>query len=345
MSADVTTDRQVGARALREWITGERNEYARVFLVERGAATDALEDVIGERDAVLLPVDSSPLEARAAIVTYSGDLNAIGDELFLGDRGVELQDYVAAAFIQIVGPTVVCLVDGADWEAFFEDADIARRTGVFPSALIDPRVLLASRHAVEDPDAMHTPNALRIAADGRVSVGVRGDVIGNVDDLRSALDASLPRAVALGGVSAQSREDLAWRDWIGRYLRATDLMKMLRLTNGSAGISGFGWSVLDDGFADAEPLSADPFLLRTADGFVLADTETLRRRMLSPMTATVVDAVQTSSSVAVAADRVARQVGVTVPAASRLCDEAIAVLDVHCGQPSDVALRPTGIDG
>lgn len=27
-----------GARALREWITGERERYARVFLVESGAA-------------------------------------------------------------------------------------------------------------------------------------------------------------------------------------------------------------------------------------------------------------------------------------------------------------------
>lgn len=344
MSADATAEERLGARALREWITGERNEYSRVFLVERDAATGALEDLVGEDDVVLLHDGCGPLGGRAVTVTYSGDLNAIGDELFLGDRGVELQDYVAAAFIQIVGPTVVCLDDGADWEAFFEDADIARRTGVFPSALIDPRVLLASRHAVEDPDALHTPNALRVAADGRVSVGVRGDVIGRIDDLRSALDAALPRAVALSAITAQSREGLARRDWIGRYLRATDLVKMLRLTNGSAGISGFGWVALDDGLADAEPLSADPFLLRTADGFVLADTVTLRRQLLSPMTATVVGAVQTSSSVAVAADRVAREVGVSVHEASRLCDEAIAALPVHYGRHTDASSRLTGID-
>lgn len=345
MSADTAADQQVGARALRAWISGERDDCSRVILVERDVAAGALGRLVGEGDVILLPAESDPVDAPTTTVFYRGDLNEIGDELFLGDRAVELQDYVAAAFIQIVGPTAVCLVDDAGWQAFFDDADIARRTGVFPSALLDPRVLLANRVALEEPDAMQTPHALRVAADGRISVGVHGEVIGRIDDPPSVLDVPVPRAAALGGITARSHEDLARRGWIGRYLRATDLMKMLRLTNGAADIAGFGWSALDDDRADAEPLSADPFLLRTADGYVLADTTSLRRQLLSPMTATVVAAVQTSRSVDVAADRVARRLRMPSSGARGLCEDAIAALRVHCGRTTTGIASPrTGID-
>ncbi|WP_244632073.1 daptide biosynthesis RiPP recognition protein [Microbacterium sp. Se63.02b] len=182
----VETERQ-GARALREWITGERRDYARVFLLEPGAATENVEGVAGPDDAVLLPVECGAYDGQGAAIRYSGILSDAGDELFIGDRGVELQDYVAAAFVQIVGPTAVSMVDETGWQAFLADADLARRTGVFPSALLDPRVLLADRSALTNPTELVTPSAIRVHRDGAIGLGIGGEVVGRVDDLPTLL--------------------------------------------------------------------------------------------------------------------------------------------------------------
>lgn len=334
----------LGVRALREWITGEREEYDRVLLVEPGASTDGVDSVAGDDDVILLPAGSRPYDGPARAAHYSGALREIGEELFIGERGVELQDYVAAAFVQIVGPTAVCIVDASSWEAFVVDADLARRTGIFPTPLIDPGVLLADRGALRNPGGLDTPSAIRVTPEGGVGVGVRGRSIGSVTELQALLAVPLPRTAAWGGVvpAAMLAADLARREWIGRYLNATDLMKMLRLANGAARISGFGWDGLDDDLADAEPLTADPFLLDTAEGFVLADTTTLRRQLLSPVTATVVAATQTSSTPEVAAERVARQLGRPAAEARILCLEAITALNIHFGGRSDTSCPGDG---
>jgi hypothetical protein len=324
----------LGARALREWLTGEREAYSRVFLVESGAAVEAVQKAASPDDVVLLPPGSAPDGGPAAVAHYTGELREVGDELFFGERGVELQDYVAAAFVQIIGPTAIRFFDAGSWRAFLDDADLARRTGVFPRALIDPRVLLADRTALVEPGEVVTPSAVRVAADGSVSVGVQGEVIGTVDDLQAVLATPLPRSAALGGVAPRHEiaAEFARLHGIARYLNATDLMKMLRLTNGDARIAGFGWAPIDDQLADAEPLTADPFLLDTADGFVLADTRTLRRQLLTPLTATVVAATQTSSTLELAAERLARDLETPVSHASVLCLEAVAALGVHFGE-------------
>lgn len=335
---------RVGARALREWIIGEPPAYSRVFLVESGANAALVDAVAVEGDVVLLAAGTEPLRGAATTVHYSGALSEIGDELFLGEHGVELQDYVAAEFVQIIGPTAVCFPDATSWQAFLDDARLARRTGVFPSALLDPRVILAHRGALATPEQIATPSAIRVHADGRVSVGVRGEVIGSVDDLRSALTARLPKSAEWAGAASITTmaADLADRDRVERYLLATDLMKMLRLVNGSARIAGFGWSPLDDDRADAEPLPADPFLLETPDGVVLADVTTRRRQLLSPLTVTVVAATQTSRSLEVAAERVARRCGMTASSAGLLCRDAVSALNIHVGRAAAMGSRATG---
>lgn len=340
----------IGARALREWITGQRKEHSRVFLIESGATAECMDGVAGvagDEDVVLLPEGSGPYGGPARVVHYSGGFREVGDELFFGPRGVELQDYIAASFVQIVGPTAVCLFDASSWQAFLDDAELARRTGVFPSALLDPRVLLADRGALEKPCDLETPRAIRVGADGGVGIGVRGEVIGSVDDLPALLAVPLPRAAVWGWRAAGDpfANDLMNREWIERYLDATDLMKMLRLANGAAKISGFGWSLLDDDLADAEPLAADPFLLETAEGLVLADTRTLRRQLLSPSTAQAVAVIQTSSTPEVAAERVARQFGTRSSEADLLCREAVTALNIHFGRRMDVSCPANGVEG
>lgn len=322
----------LGARALREWITGRPGEYARVILVESGVAVDALVDLVDRDDVILLP-EGTAYDGSGRVIHYGGALSEAGDEFFLGQRAVELQDYVAAAFVQILGPTVVRFFDGSSWETFLDDAELARRTGIFPSPLIDPRVLLADRGAIQDPRESTMPSALRVSADGALRIGLQGDAIGGIGDLPDLLTRPLPRVAALGAVEP-GRDivaDLAGRDWIARYLAAADLMKMLRLTNGEVRIAGFGWSLLDDGLADAEAPTADPFLLDAAEGFVLADTTTLRRQLLPPLTAGVVAAMQTSSTPERAAERIGRRFETSTAHARDLCQEATTALGVHIG--------------
>ena len=335
-----------GARALREWITGQAREHSRVFLIESGAPTDDVAEVARRDDVVLLPAESGTYDGLGRKVRYRGALRDAGDELFFGERGVELQDYVAAAFVQIVGPTAVRFFDASSWQVFLDDAELARRTGVFPSALIDPRVLLADRSALENPGEMEAPRALRVSADGSVGIGVQGRVIGTIDELSSVLAVPLPRAAALGGVAPGDAlaADLASREWIGRYLNATDLMKMLGLDNGTAKISGFGWFPIDDDLSDAEPLTAEPFLLETPDGFVLADTRTLRRQLLTPSTARVIAVIQTSSSTEIASERVARLLGTSLSHAHALCLEALTALNVHVGRRGGYTDRAKGAE-
>lgn len=332
-------DQLLAPRALRAWITGEHETSARVFLRETEVGAEAVAAVARPEDVILEPDGSVPRSGAVRVVGYGGALADLGDELFLKGRGVELQDYVAASFVQIVGPTVMRFFDTASWRAFLDDADLTRRTGVFAAAMIDPRVLLADRRALARPHDVETPRAIRVDQGGGVHLGLQGAAIGHVDDLPTALDQALPLASALGEVPAATEliAALDARPWIARYLDAADLRKMLRLPNGTARIAGFGWTLLDDGLADAEPVATDPFLLDTAEGFLLADVGSLRRHLLSPLTAAVVDALQTSRTRALAAARVARAHGLPDSHARRLCLDALEALGIHLGRPVEGA--------
>ncbi|WP_256999527.1 daptide biosynthesis RiPP recognition protein [Microbacterium sp. SZ1] len=322
----------VGARALREFLTGERNIYRRVFLVDVDAPAEAVIHAAGAHDAVLLPEGTASPATSAALSRYSGRLEESGDEMLFGETAVELQDYVAAGFVQLVGPTVVAVLDMPGWEAFLDDARLARRTGVFPSALLDPRVVLAERSALERPRAIEIPNAIRVRADGAFTVGMRGEVVGHIVQTPDRLTEPFARGARLGG--APSIEELTapgpGRDATARYLRAIDLLRMLRVVNGVR-VSGFGWSLIDDDRADAEPSASDPFLLDTAEGFVLADVDSRRRRALSLLTAVVVEATQTSSARELAVERIARRLTVSASDAGRLCEDAIGALGISFG--------------
>lgn len=337
-------DEIIGARALREWITGERHHYSRVFFVDRDAPAHQVLAAAERRDAVFLPDGSEPCDTHAEVIRYGGGWDDIGDELFLGPHGVERQDYIAAAFVQIVGPIAVGFSDETSWRAFLDDAELARRTGVFPAALLDARVLLADRVALASPVALMRPSAVRVRSDGRVSAGMQGEVVGAVTELPSLLAAALPGAALVGGVMPRDRvlDDLRTRGWVGRYLTALELMRTLSLASTDAAIAGFGWTPFDDGLCDAEPRTADPLLLETGNGFLLADLTTRRRQLLSPDTARVVAVTQTSSDTESAAARVARQLEVPKSQALSLCLEAIDALGVHCGRRAVDSSSTTG---
>jgi hypothetical protein len=331
---------QIASRTIREWITGVRTDYERIFYVAPGANPAALEQVLGQDDAVLLPADSDWSPDHGLVVKYSGEMSEAGDEFFVNDRGIELQDYISAGFIEIVGPTAIRFFDEAGWRAFVADADLARRTGVFPSALIDPRVLLADRAMFVPGGSSSLPHAFRLDADGFIHLGMQGIPLGHMDNWDAALGSAVSTADALGASvpPVVVHADLGAHPWLPRYMNATELIKTLQLDNGTAKIDGFGWSNIDDERADAEPLPTDPFMLDTPSGLILADIATRRRQLLTPLSAEVVSAIQTSSSVELARDRVSTRQNIDQSVAGKLCNDAIELLNVNLGHQKESPL-------
>lgn len=340
---EIHADELFAARTLREWITGARTQYERIFFLDAGAVLGALAPFLSADDVVIAHEHDAPTHDLARILTYSGAFAEPGDELFVGPRGVELQDYVAAAFVEMVGPTAVRFFDQAGWNAFMDDADLARRTGVFPSSLIDPRVALADRDALIATARTEPPRAIRVEQTGRITLGMQGIVLGDVSDAATALSRPVPPTAAFGAVV--SPEDIALRlrdaPWVSRYLYAIELVKMLALDNGVAKVAGFGWSVSDDGHAESIAPATDPFMVSTEDGVVLADVISRRRQLLTPLTADVVSVLQTSASLPTARDRLAALHGIEACRAEALCRDAIDRLGVHTGSRRDEVLVGT----
>lgn len=321
-------------RTIREWISGERTDFARIFFVAAEANPAGLERVLSRDDAVLLPVNCNWSPDHGRVVKYTGQMLEAGDELFINDRGVELQDYLSAGFVEIVGPTAVRFFDEAGWRAFLDDADLARRTGVFPSSLIDPRVVLADRDMFTDGGSTSLPQAFRLEADGTIGLGMQGITLGNADNWDAALSSHVSKTDVLGAAvpPADVNADLGTHPWLPRYLNAAELIKMLQLDNGTAKVDGFGWSNFEDKRADAEPSAADPFMLETSSGLILADITSRRRQLLTPLTAQVVSVIQSSISLELARDRVSARRDIDETAAARLCSDAIELLNVNLGR-------------
>lgn len=325
-----------GAIAVQEWITGHRARFERVFFAEPGAAVAGVARRLTAHDALIAPVDAGPLRTPAVSVSFSGRLQDVGDELYLEEHRIELQDYATAAFVEILGPTVVRFGDDRGWQTFLQDADLARSTGILPAPLVDPRVQIADREALVEPFRPEHPTVIHVRADGRLTLGAQGVDLGSADELDAALAVSLPRWSAFGGIVPSERltEDLGARPWLPRYLRAGDLARVLRIERGSDLFSGFGCLLVDDGLADAEPAADDPFLVVSPHDLVLADLASRRRRRLAPITAGVVEIVQTSSALGLAVRRVAAHAHTSEASARSLCLQALAELDVRLGSPA-----------
>ncbi len=337
MDSDART--KLEACVVREWITGEFQECRRIFFLDPGASIHDLEKVFSSGDAVLLPSEFDVNYEAVKTISFGGQMLEAGDEFFFGKQCVELQDYLSAAFVEIVTSTVVRFFDEDGWQAFLDDADLARYTGVFPSSLLDRHVLLADREALSKPFELNVPRSIRLSADGTISLGLQGKELGRLQDLQTLLETPVPNIAMLSGeVATRSIEaGLASRSWIERYFNAIDLMKMLRLENGRSKISGFGWSYVEDGQSDSDPLASDPFLFESSKGLMLADITSLRRQLLTPHAASVVAIVQTSSSSELATERVAEYLNVSTEKAAAMCFEASQELNVHLGNLNNVA--------
>lgn len=322
------------SRAVQRCLVGATGEFTRAFVVESGVDAAFLSSVVTSDDVVMVPTEYRFEAGDAFTVEYAGALREPGDEMHIAGHRIEVQDYVAAAFSESVGATVVVIADAAGWRAFVEDADLARATGVLPAPLVDPRMQLADRAALSAPWTQAPPADLWIRADGAVTLGPRGRGLGDVADLPAVLAAEVPGFAALEGAVDRSLvvTALIARQWLGRYLRVADLARTLRLDLGADAISGFGWSVVDDDAADADPEDDDPILVRTAGEHHLAALSTRRRQRLAEPTAAIVEIVQTSSDPGRADERIAARLSVDLDRARMLSEQAIDQLGVRRGR-------------
>lgn len=333
-------DGTIDARAatiLHGWITGRRAS-GRVLFAESALGVDELAARAGANDAVIVPDGAAPTHCQGTVLRYRGELCEAGDEMRLGGVAIELQDYIGASFIEILGPTAVRFPDERGWRAFVEDADLARATGVFPAVIVDPRLQLADREVLTSPLEHAAPTSLCVTADGRVRLGPQGADVGGLDALDKALTTPRPGIDALSGAvpSEVLRADVVARPWLGRYLRAGDLIRAVGLDRGRQRIGGFGGALVDDGGADADPHLDDPLMVLADDEVLLVDLRTRRRQRLDRTTARIVEVVQTSGTADRAARRIAAATGTTAGAAAELCARAIRELGVHLGRTDGI---------
>lgn len=327
------------ARAVHEWISGRREHHARFFFAATRDVASAIGPRVGVRDVLLAPEHADTQAGRGLVIGYRGRFAELGDELTVSGQTIELQDYVAAAFVDVLGPTVVRFVDIDGWRAFLDDAEIARESGILPPQLRDPRMQLADRAALLDPFGIAPADSFAIGDDGRVTFGAQGADLGSADDA-ATFDVEVPRLAAFAGVVplAELTEALQERVWLPRLLALAELRRALPADLSSAHVSGFGHVLVDDGGADALPQTLDPFVLSTRGSApVLADPVTRRQFRLSDETARVIEIVQTSSFPERATQRISADRGISMSSAEQLRVQAIEVLSVHHGIIGSVA--------
>jgi hypothetical protein len=282
---------------------------------------------------MFVPMDAS-VDTAAHVIRYDGDFDDIGDTIHLAGHTVELQHYAAAAYVELIGPTAMRFLDADGWRAFLADADLAHSAGIFTAPMTDARLRLADAEVFAEPFTQSAPVSVHARADGHMTQGAQGGLLGHVDAVDRALSSPRPRWAVLAGV-VEPRDlvsDLSARPWLGRYVGAARLSSVLGLTS-SDRIDGFGWRVLADADVAVLPRADDPFLVRTSEGLLLVDLRTRRRQRLSATTATVVATLQATVDPAEAAERLARTWSITAERARSLCSEAVDKLGVGAGVP------------
>ncbi|NQX14965.1 daptide biosynthesis RiPP recognition protein [Rathayibacter sp. VKM Ac-2857] len=328
-TADGAAENHGVAAVIEAWVTGQRHPIHRSVIFAE--ADDDRVDELLARDAtaaLLVPAEtwsSGPSRevgrahsTASTVIEYSGRFSEIGDETTIAGRTLELQDYAASAFLDVVGPMVVRLGDEGGWAALVDDADIALVEGLFPAHLLHPSVLLAEREAFL-ADAAGRSRELRpvVPASGGVLWAPEGP---------AATAATIgPLVQAYGGVVAPERilVDARARPWLGRYIAAIELLRRTGRSS-RAEILGFGVSLLEDEAADAVVPVDAPFLTRDAEDWLLEDLSTRRRHRISTRAAAVVEALHTSSSRERAVERCASALGLSrTSAAAHIAEIAL----------------------
>ena len=229
-----------------------------------------------------------------------------------GTLSLEIQDYVAIPFVNLVGVTFVRITTDEDWQAFFDDADEAFRSGHFVQQLIEVNAVLAERlllsGAAKDNLVL---TRLHITWDGSVRTGPYGTKIGKVGD-------SLPdirvRALSLRPESAVAavyypddiQESLEAKPWIRATLPLWMLGSSSPVKTGLPQAWSDSASVFTAPHSGMRPPSASaPFVLKRAAEHTLLDTKTGRLFTIGTDAAAIIEAVSNVRDIKVAARVVA----------------------------------------
>lgn len=298
-------EQQTTAAAVDQWITGIPGRIpGRTIFVENSEHVPYAKELAGE-DCVVLVLNGDADDER--LVPVSGTFDVSGEELLVdGALSLEIQDYVAIPFVNLVGVTLVRITSDDDWLAFFDDADEARRSGHFIRQLIEVNAVLAERGLLAGKSCQDLAR-LHIAADGTVLSGPYGTKIGRIGDpfpglQRRSLALQPESAIASIRDPRSVRDSLATRPWIPRYLAALDAWKFIpREDRASTQLVGFGLS-LYGASADGElPSPGAPFIIRHGGEHSLLDTTSGRIFRIGIDAATIIEAVSNFQDVSAAA--------------------------------------------
>ncbi|WP_235036304.1 daptide biosynthesis RiPP recognition protein [Arthrobacter sp. 18067] len=309
------------AAAVDQWVTGIPGRVpGHVVFVENPEHTDYAKSLAGEDSAILVLNGD---HGDPDIVPVSGTYDVAGEELLVdGTLALEIQDYVAIPFVNLVGVTVVRIATADDWQAFFDDADEALRSGHFVRQLTEVNAVLAERALLSGTRRDNLLLArLHIRWDGSVMSGPYGTKIGRVGDSLADLRV---RAIALRPESAVAgvyypwdiQDSLAAKPWIPRYLAALEACKFIpRDERGTTKIVGFGVSLYGSALHDGPPSPNVPFILTKGSEHTVLDTSTGRLFKVGPDAAAIIEAVSNLKDIKVVARVVAPAIKVSAGAA------------------------------
>ncbi|MDO6144884.1 daptide biosynthesis RiPP recognition protein [Paenarthrobacter aurescens] len=306
----LSQQQSIGA-AVDQWITGVPGRIpGHVIFVENPVHAGYAKTLAGEGSTVLVLNGD---KADDGIVAVSGSFDIAGEELLVdGSLSLEIQDYVAIPFVNLVGVTVVRVTTEEDWQAFFDDAEEAMLSGHFVQQLTEVNAVLAERallSGVARDNLLLT--RLHITQDGAVRTGPYGTTIGTVSDSLADLRvraASLRPESAVAAVHYpwDTQDSLAAKPWIPRYLAALDAWKFIpREDRANTSLVGFGISLYGANPSDGLAPANAPFILKTAAEHNLLDTRTGRLFKIGADAAAIIEAVSNMRDIKAAARVVA----------------------------------------
>lgn len=322
------------AAAVDQWITGIPGRIpGHVIFVENPEHTEYAQTLASEGSTILVLNGGKDVEGT---VTVTGSFDIAGEELLVdGKLSLEVQDYVAIPFVNLVGVTIVRITTDEDWQAFFDDAREALASGHFVQQLTEVNAVLAERALLAgETKENRLFTRLHIAWDGTVLSGPYGTKIGLVGDalaeLRVKSVALRPEsAVASVSRAGDIRDLLAALPWIPRYLAALDAWKFIaREDRAGTRLVGFGVSLYGSAINDGPPSASAPFILVKGDQHTLLDTSTGRLFTIGADAAAIVEALSNMGD----AKRAANSVAAAIKVSPEVAVDAVQAVLTHFDQ-------------
>lgn len=315
------SQQQTIAAAVDQWITGIPGRIPdHAIFVENPGHESFAKELAGEQSIVLVLDGGGDDDA---VIPVSGFFNVAGEELLVGGTlSLEIQDYVAIPFVNLIGVTVVRITTAEDWQAFFDDAEESRRSGYFVRQLTEVNAVLAERGLLGGSPAIGSSLArLHITRDGRVLSGPYGTQIGwagdSLADIHKTCLALQPESSLASVCDVEViRKSLGARPWIPRYLAALDAWKFIPQGNrADITLVGFGASLYGASPTDDLPSPRAPFIIHRAGEHTLLDTASGRTFRVGPDAAAIIEALSNLRDVQAAASAVAAPLGISAAVA------------------------------